>query len=107
MLIELNKPAFKPGETLVGKATWETETQGVVELIWSTVGRGEPESGVVGSATLEGPGEFTFTLPLSPWSVAGKLLTVKWSVRLTAGELKTQTDFVLSPTETTVPLGQA
>jgi hypothetical protein len=86
------KTEFHPGETLAGSASWSLDAApGAVEirLFWYTEGRGTQDVGLVEKARFEQPQpserrEFQFTLPDRPYSLSGKLISVRWAVEVVA-----------------------
>ncbi|WP_035609023.1 hypothetical protein [Haloferula sp. BvORR071] len=80
---------FRPGETIKGQVSWQLDKPPQdleLRLFWHTRGRGTEEAETVGSrglgTALQGSSEFSFTLPASPWSVDGQLVSICWALEL-------------------------
>jgi hypothetical protein len=110
------KTAFRPGETLAGSASWnlDKEPHAVeIRLFWYTEGRGTQDVGLVEKARFEQPlmserRDFRFTLPGQPYSVSGKLVSVRWAVEVVAepsGEAQ-RLEFTLGPAGKEILLGE-
>ena len=114
--LQLRNPrgAFAPRETLEGKASWgfsEPPQSIEVQLLWTTMGKGQADTQIADRMELVHPSrsgecEFRFTLPAAPYSVSGKLLSVRWFVRAAArpSEDQSQVEIVVSPTRQTIHL---
>jgi hypothetical protein len=106
--IENGKLAFKPGEEVRGHASWtlDADPESVeVRLFWRTEGKGTQDVEIVDSKAFEGPGlkdrrEFRLKIPSGPYSFAGKLVAIVWSVEVVAepGSQAGRQDIVVSPT---------
>lgn len=111
--LEGGRTAFRPGEEVAGTVSWDpggpapdrAPEQAEVRLAWYTRGRGDRDSGIVASETLEGPGvsdrrSFRFRLPDGPYSFSGKLISLVWTVEavLEPGGRAGRADLVVSPT---------
>jgi hypothetical protein len=85
-----NKTAFSPGERITGQASWQLDAPpktAELRLVWSTVGRGIEDMGIVETIPFPNPQAtetrpFAFTLPDGPYSFSGKLITLRWSLEL-------------------------
>ena len=83
---------FQPGSRLSGKVSWQLEappTAIELELVWNTQGKGSTDTQIVDSMRFETPPAeaertFSFELPASPYSFSGKLVSLVWSLRVTA-----------------------
>jgi len=106
---------FRPGETLAGAASWNLDTAPKaveVRLFWYTEGRGTQDVGLVDKARFEQPlmserRDFRFTLPEQPYSLSGKLVSVRWAVEVVAepsGEAQ-RLEFTLGPNGKEILLG--
>lgn len=106
--IELESAAYRPGEMVQGKVTWELEKpvdRLELRLFWHTQGKGTRDIGVVATTQiptpkLRGSQTFSYRLPDGPWSFSGSLITLTWSVEIITvpGDEGEHVDFVLSPT---------
>ncbi|MDX2177083.1 MAG: hypothetical protein SF028_11510 [Candidatus Sumerlaeia bacterium] len=114
--LEDARTVFHPGDRIAGEAhvvndsEW-TATQFVVELRWSTYGRGDQDTGAGAVQVLAPPGQevparsshrFALTVPPLPWTYHGRALKIGWCVRLYAGgrhitDSETTVDFELRP----------
>ena len=104
--ITIRKRDLKPFETLEGSVSWNLEKPPKdleLRIFWHTRGRGTEESGThftlpLGEQT-RGEKTFSCTLPGSPWSVDGRLISIIWAVELVekrAGSLALE-EFALAP----------
>lgn len=82
---------FAPGEELRGVATWNIGGSTVAALrlrmFWFTSGKGTTNTQVVQTINVpspqsEGSSAFSFTLPQSPYSFSGKLISLQWVIEL-------------------------
>ena len=106
--LENGKLAFRPGDEVRGRASWtlDADPQSVeVRLFWRTEGKGTQDVGIADSTAFDGPGlkdrrEFRLKIPSGPYSFAGKLVAIVWSVEVVAepGSLAGRQDIVVSPT---------
>lgn len=101
-----NQTNFEPGDTIDIIAEWQLESLVAmieVRLIWYTRGKGDPEIRVVESQQVDKPQQsevrgFTFTLPTSPYSFSGKLISLTWAIELIVTEEQTtRFDIVMAP----------
>jgi hypothetical protein len=102
-----NRTAFRPGETLNVAALWALASAPArveARLFWRTCGKGTEDIEIVARQPLTGvgaAGEQTvpFTLPDSPWSFSGKLISLTWGVEVVAepGGQSARCEFVLGP----------
>lgn len=87
-----NKNAFLPGETVAGKAMWILEkepTSVEIRLFWYTEGKGTQDVGIVATKAVPAPDgrnevDFSFTLPVAPYSFSGKLISLLWALEVVA-----------------------
>jgi len=83
-----NRTAFSPGERIAGQVSWQFETppeSAELRLRWSTDGRGITDGDIVQTIPFSTPQAietrpFTLTLPEAPYSFAGTLITLSWSL---------------------------
>ncbi len=79
---------FKPGELIVGRASWDLDKEVdaiEIRLFWYTSGKGTRDVGIEGSLRVDGPDtsgsrDFSFRAPEGPYSFSGKLITLAWSI---------------------------
>ncbi|MGA2498490.1 MAG: hypothetical protein ABSH20_12150 [Tepidisphaeraceae bacterium] len=111
--IELDgdRRSYRPGERVSGRVNWTGSASARLELLWTTRGRGDADTQVIGSlnwtgeAALPQSRPFVFDLPAAPWSFSGKLVALIWRLRLVLdGGLETAADIVVSPTDLPVDL---
>lgn len=111
-----SRPHFEPGDVMTGTARWRSrETVGIAELhlLWTTRGRGEPETQVAAAVRFLNPQldderTFRIQLPQAPYSFTGKLFSLVWLVRLTLnnGVPFHQEEIIISPTRSEIRLDQ-
>lgn len=95
-----------PAEELAGTVRWQLDSppeQLELRLFWFTRGKGTQDVDVIQRVSVPAPGmsgehDFRFRLPLEPYSVSGKLLSLVWSVECVAdpGEASGRAEFNLS-----------
>ena len=105
--LEGGKLAYAPGEEIRGRATWtlDGDPESVeAHLFWRTEGKGTQDTEVVDTVVFEGPGradrrQFRMKIPDGPYSFAGKLIAILWSVEVVAepGAEAGRQDIVVSP----------
>lgn len=115
--IDGGQRAFKPGETIRGRVTWQVDEppqSAEVRLFWYTSGKGTQDVENVGSVALQTPQPnddrtFSLTLPRQPFSCSGKLVSIVWALELIVepGSNVERLQFVLSPTGSEVVLGES
>jgi len=102
------RTAFRPGETIAGKASWSLPVPPAriaLELFWTTRGKGKVDTKVVESVPVDHPpasGEKAFNLkvPNEPYSFSGKLVSLLWGLRLVIhpSQEQAQVNLTISPT---------
>jgi hypothetical protein len=102
------RTSFRGGEAIAGEVSWSLPRAAdeiVLELLWTTRGKGTVDSQVVQSARFQKPPAqdsqpFEFALPNAPLSFNGKLVSVVWYLRLLAkpSNEQTQLKIAVSPT---------
>ncbi len=109
--------AFRPGETIEGVAAWsldEAPRSIEARLFWFTEGKGTSDVAIVHTERFTAPQAqearpFRFELPAAPWSVDGRLVSVKWALELVVGsdaDKVARWDLVVSPTGRPLTLGE-
>ena len=92
--LELDGDRFEPGSTVRGRVLWnrgvERPKEVLVSLLWHTEGKGTEDGETVAQDVIESPapiGErhFELTLPETPWSFSGSLISVVWAVEASFG----------------------
>jgi hypothetical protein len=110
--LEDGRTAFLPGEELTGTVSWSLDPgekpaeSAEVHLLWFTRGKGTRDADVIATERLEGAPsrsdrrDFRFRLPVGPYSVSGKLVSIVWAVEvvLDPGERAERVEIVISPT---------
>lgn len=110
--LENGRTAFLPGEELTGTVSWSLDPgekpaeSAEVHLLWFTRGKGTRDADVIATERLEGAPsrsdrrDFRFRLPVGPYSVSGKLVSIVWAVEvvLDPGERAERVEIVVSPT---------
>ena len=108
---------FQPGQTVRGRVVCDPgESIEQVELafVWQTFGKGttDQQEWPAGSVAVR-PGQqevtFTITAPHRPFSLSGKLLSIRWSLQATArpSGRSMQLPISISPTGQAVALNQS
>jgi hypothetical protein len=100
-----NRPNRRPGETVEFSALWALQKPpAAVEarLFWFTRGKGTEDVGIVATERVSAPGSagehaFLFTLPESPYSFSGRLISLLWAVELVADKSVARCEFTLAP----------
>ena len=86
VVLSLEKKNFFPGEMLKGTVKWHfdgdcPDDNFFILLKWETSGVGDQDMEVVDSFTFpaspSGEKQFSFSLPYSPYSLTGQLITIK------------------------------
>ena len=98
--------AFKPGESVEGRVTWNVDraTSAEMRLFWYTRGKGTEDVGLVETVALPDPQTtdqrtFGFALPEAPYSFSGKLISIIWAIELILepGPSVERREIVMSP----------
>ena len=102
-----DREAFAPGEVLEGKAAWQLDQPQkkiFLRLFWFTRGKGTEDIEVVSETVFDNPltsesRPFKITLPQSPYSFSGKLVSLIWALELVASDNETAVtrEIVISP----------
>ena len=104
--LDNNQDRFKPGDLVTGHVSWEVSSTDQKEisvaLCWQTSGKGRAVCKVVEEQKFEvtqsGNKDFRFTLPKSPYSFSGQLITLLWQVVAeTEDDDLDEVSFVMSP----------
>ena len=98
---------FAPGEIIDGAVSWHLEVlprQVFLRLFWRTKGKGEEDMEVVSETVFDVPETqetrlFSMTLPQSPYSFSGKLVSLVWALELGADgpDAAFQQEIVIAP----------
>lgn len=107
LFIENNRTDLKPGDALELSVLWALPSKPdslEVRLFWYTRGKGTEDVEVIATEQVPaqaaaGEAKVRFTLPRSPWSFSGKLVSLLWAAELVAepGARATRCEFFLSP----------
>lgn len=94
-----------PGSVVQGRVVG-TQLAGEVRLFWSTCGRGTEEVGVVDRQKIPSDGKFKLTLPGSPYTTHGTLVSIEWGIEWVddSGDALDRREIVVSPTGKAVRL---
>lgn len=102
-----DREAFAPGEILEGKAAWQLDQlqkKTFLRLFWFTRGKGTEDIEVVSETVFDNPlisesRPFKITLPQSPYSFSGRLVSLTWALELVASDNETAItkEIVISP----------
>ncbi len=79
-----------PGEKVSGRAVWNLDAapEAVeLRLFWHTSGKGTQDVEIVQDLRIDNPAasgerDFSFSLPLGPYSFSGSLITLAWALEL-------------------------
>lgn len=114
LYIDLPKSHYAPGETISGRILWALEKPPEslrLTLGWWTEGRGNKDASIEASqewetTNLAGEEAFTFTLPPSPYSFSGTLITLKWAIelKLRKGKQTAMESILVSPVDHLIEL---
>lgn len=112
--IDEGKRAYQPGEIISGKLTWqlpEPADSAELRLFWFTQGKGDEDVEIVermqAQPAQRGELSFRFTLPGSPYSFSGKLISLTWAIEGIIGDEHYREEFVLSPTGREIVIAKA
>lgn len=87
--VTLEKTVFLPGEIVEGTVAWDTEGEEFesvdISLLWFTEGKGSEDTATAARHRVDRPGprgteRFSLQLLPYPWSLAGQLVSVVWTV---------------------------
>lgn len=103
--IQLDETRLNPGGTLTGKVGWEVEKlprKAAVRLFWRTSGKGTEDLKVVDEIEVPQPArqqlfDFSFQLPLEPYSFQGRLLSITWGVEVVVDKQNELAELVIAP----------
>ncbi len=92
-----DREAFSPGEILEGNAAWQLDQPQkkiFLRLFWFTRGKGTEDIEVISETVFEHllsaeSRPFKITLPQSPYSFSGKLVSLLWALELVASDDET------------------
>ena len=114
LLLEHGHTSFEPGSRVGGVAHWSARTAPAgleLALIWTSLGWGGRDLRIVETVTFSEPlaeerRPFIIALPAAPYSFQGALITLSWSLELTAfpGHDKIHVDLVIAPGRRTIDL---
>lgn len=114
LILRDQQTAYKPGSRLSGEVQWNIELNSatiVVSVFYQTEGIGSEDATTILTQTIEacsttGSQNFAFTLPSSPYSFSGKLITLRWAIGAEIKALKTLTiiPIIISPTDSEINL---
>lgn len=115
LYIDLEPTHCLPGQRIAGKILWalaKPPKELRLSLMWFTEGRGSTDRKLEAELTwpteaTSGEESFEFTLPASPYSFEGKLISLHWELELTVqkGKASYQLPLVVSPYPHVVELG--
>lgn len=114
--LRLQKEEFEPGELVEGSVSWSVPDDVAeieVRLFWYTEGKGTQDIGVAAahscSSRRGGEDRFSLRLPASPWSISGRLLSVRWAVEavIDSGRDHVRKEIVVGPNAREVRLPEA
>lgn len=115
IIIDDNKKNFLPGKTVSGKVEWsfpESPDSLELRLFWYTRGKGDEDIGIVetvgfDSLTPSDSRKFCITLPDSPYSFSGRLISLYWALELVSKSPAntSREEIVVSPTGEEIVLG--
>jgi hypothetical protein len=115
--VKQDRVAFQRGEDLVGAAYWKLDLPAQaleVRLFWFTRGKGTEDASVVQTVRFDEPmpeeaRPFRFTLPASPYSFSGKLISLIWALELVTEPAKEvqRLEITIAPGGQEVLLGSA
>lgn len=114
LYIDLPKTVYLPGELLKGEVLWALEKAPeklYLSLGWWTEGRGSKDAKITEELEWQAPDSagkqsFEITLPETPYSLEGHLISIKWGLELSTekGKNSQALDIVISPNETAIEL---
>jgi len=102
-----NREAFAPGEVLEGEVAWNLDKapeKAFLRLFWYTRGKGTEDIEVVSEIAFDHllaqeTRSFKMTLPQSPYSFSGRLVSLTWALELVVKDNDTAItrEIVISP----------
>jgi hypothetical protein len=102
-----NRKSFAPGEMLEGEAAWQLNqapAKVYLRLFWFTRGKGTEDIEVISETVFEYPlaaesRPFKMSLPQSPYSFSGRLVSLVWALELVISDNDTaiSQEIVVSP----------
>lgn len=102
-----NRESYTPGDLLKGEAAWQlddTPKKLFLRLFWFTRGKGTEDIEVVSEIVFDRPlsnetRAFEITLPQSPYSFAGTLVSLTWALELVTDDDQTAVtrEIIMSP----------
>ena len=114
LFIDLPRTHYRPGETLAGEILWSLENAPeslCLTLGWWTEGRGTKDAKIESelewsSQALAGKEAFEFTIPASPYSFDGHLISLQWALelRVKKGKDAQTLNITVAPTDHAVEL---
>ncbi len=113
--LQTDYDAYYPGTDLVATVTWhfsEPPTGFLFRLLWTTEGKGTQDVGQVSTKRIsttksQGSEDVKIRLPWGPYSYSGKLLSILWSIEVTAepGGETASFPFIMGPDAKEVLMG--
>jgi hypothetical protein len=104
-----------PGQEIDGRAAWQLDDapkRASLRLFWYTEGRGNQDVGIVAEEEFDPirashDEEYRFTIPESPYSFSGKLISLRWAIELVIdkGKEVERIELMVSPWVEEVKLG--
>lgn len=103
--IQLDEEHVNPGATIAGKAGWELEDSprsASVRLFWKTSGKGTEDIVIVDEVEVPNPSsqqlfDFSFQLPVEPYSFHGRLVSIAWGIEAVVGKHSDAVKLVMAP----------
>lgn len=116
LYIDLDSTKLEPGQKVSGKILWALDKapkEICLSMGWITEGRGTQDSKIEAEKIWEtneisGEEDFEFTLPPSPYSFEGTLISLNWAIELSLkkGKSEYRLPLTVSPTDSPAALGQ-
>jgi len=116
LFIDLPHTQLEPGQRISGKILWalkKAPKEIILTLGWITEGRGTQDNKVEAELTwttdqTSGKETFEFTLPPSPYSFEGTLISVNWALELSVkkGKAECRLPLTVSPHGTAISLNK-
>jgi len=98
---------FEPGAEVDVDLSWDLESPPTaleLRVVWNTAGKGTTDLSIVQSHMIESPmprdsRRMTITLPASPYSFSGKLVSLIWALELVAlpSMQSTRQEIIIAP----------